>query len=71
MIKLFQRMRDNRRLAVATLLLSTLIFMLASAFWRGGAAEGALAALLCPLLLLLALAGQLSSLLALLQKPRK
>ena len=71
MIKLFQRMRDNRKLATATLLLSTLIFMLASALWRGGAAEGALAALLCPWLLLLALAGQLASLWALLQKPRK
>ncbi|VEB42321.1 Uncharacterised protein [Chromobacterium violaceum] len=48
MIKLIYRMRDNRRLATAMLLLSTLVFMLASALWRGGAADGALAALLCP-----------------------
>ncbi|QIY77745.1 hypothetical protein [Chromobacterium violaceum] len=71
MIKLIYRMRDNRRLATAMLLLSTLVFMLASALWRGGAADGALAALLCPLLLLLALVGQLAALWALLQKPRK
>ncbi|AXE31423.1 hypothetical protein DK842_16885 [Chromobacterium phragmitis] len=71
MIKLIQRLRDNRRLAVATLALSTLIFMLSSALWRAGTTESALAALLCPLLLLLALGGQLGALWALLQKPRK
>ena len=71
MMNLIKRMQRNRKLALAVLILSTLLFTALSAAWRGGEAGSVWLMIACPVLLLLALAGQLSALLALLQKPRK
>ncbi|OHX14706.1 hypothetical protein BI347_15240 [Chromobacterium sphagni] len=70
-MNLIKRMQSNRKLALIVLILSTLMFMALSALWRGGSAGSVWLSIACPALLLLALAGQLSALLALLQKPRK
>ncbi|OWY39470.1 hypothetical protein CEK28_08335 [Xenophilus sp. AP218F] len=68
----FRTLQRNRKLAGLVLALSTALFMLVSAVWQGGEpAGGAWRAALCPLLLLVAMFGQLSALLALLQKPRE
>ncbi|KIA79307.1 hypothetical protein [Chromobacterium amazonense] len=71
MKNLFIRLRSNRKFGIAMLLASTLLFMAMSVLWRGGETESLLLRLLCPMLLLLAMAGQLLALAALLQKPRK
>ncbi|QEL54958.1 hypothetical protein [Chromobacterium paludis] len=71
MKNLITRLRGNRKLSLTVLIASTLLFMAMSVLWRGGQVESVLLRLFCPVLLLLAMGGQLLSLLALLQKPRK
>lgn len=71
MKNLMTRLRGNRKLSITVLVASTLLFMAMSVLWRGGQVDNLLLRLLCPALLLLAMGGQLLSLLVLLQKPRK
>ncbi|KMN34956.1 MULTISPECIES: hypothetical protein [Chromobacterium] len=70
LLNLFKKMQKQRRFAMTVLLLSTLVFALSSALWRGlDSGPGPLLAILCPLLMLLALIGQFSALLALAKRP--
>ncbi|POZ61694.1 hypothetical protein [Chromobacterium alticapitis] len=71
MKNLITRMRSNRKFAIFVLVASTVLFSAASALWQAGEAGSLLLKLLCPLVLLLAMAGQLLALMTLLQKPRK
>ncbi|UTH73078.1 hypothetical protein [Chromobacterium sp. IIBBL 290-4] len=71
MMKLIGRMQRSRKLTLAILVVSTALFMALSALWQGGAVGNVALKLLCPVLLVVALAGQLSALCILLQKPRK
>ncbi|AUH51597.1 hypothetical protein CXB49_12600 [Chromobacterium sp. ATCC 53434] len=71
MMNLIKRMQRSRKLALAMLALSTLLFAALSGLWQGGQADSAWLRLLCPVLMLPALGMQLASLCVLLQKPRK
>ncbi|MCS3803681.1 pilus assembly protein TadC [Chromobacterium alkanivorans] len=70
LLNLFKKMQQQRRFAMKVLLLSTLVFALSSALWRGlDGCPGPLLAILCPLAMLLALICQFSALLALAKRP--
>ncbi|OQS40608.1 hypothetical protein [Chromobacterium haemolyticum] len=70
LLNLFKKMQRQRRFAMTVLLLSTLIFALSSALWRGfDGGPGPLLVILCPLAMLLALICQFSALLALSKRP--
>lgn len=67
---LFDKMKTNRRLAIAVVVAGTLLFMLASAS-RQAAAGSWLVELLSSLCMLLGIAGQFLGLVALLKNPRR
>ncbi|MFC3532283.1 hypothetical protein ACFOLG_08805 [Vogesella facilis] len=67
---LFEKMKSNRRLAMAVLVAGTLLFILASASRQ--AADGSwLVELMSSLCMLLGIAGQFLGLAALLKNPRR
>ncbi|WP_024302183.1 hypothetical protein [Pseudogulbenkiania sp. MAI-1] len=65
----FRRLRQDRRLAIVVLLLSTLLLMLAGAGMQSTPDAGLLPALLWSLLMVVGLVGQLTALAALMKKP--
>lgn len=67
---LFDKMKTNRRLAIAVVVAGTLLFILASAS-RQGAGDSWLVELLSSLCMLLGIAGQFLGLAALLKNPRR
>lgn len=70
MIQLFfRRLRQDRRLAILVLLLSTLLLMLAGAGMQSTAGAGLMPALLWSLLMVVGVIGQFIALAALMKKP--
>jgi hypothetical protein len=70
MIQLFfRRLRQDRRLAIVVLLLSTLLLTLAGAGIQSTSGSGLLPSLLWSLLMVVGVAGQFTALAALMKKP--
>lgn len=67
---LFEKMKANRRLAIAVVVAGTMLFILASAS-RQGAEGSALVELVSSLCMLLGVAAQFTGLAALLKSPRR
>jgi len=67
---LFEKMKANRRLAIAVVVAGTMLFILASAS-RQGAEGSALVELVSSLCMLLGVAAQFTGLAALLKNPRR
>lgn len=65
----FRRLRQDRRLAIVVLLLSTLLLMLAGAGMQSTANGGVLPGLLWSLLMVVGVVGQFTALAALMKKP--
>ncbi|SMF15804.1 hypothetical protein [Pseudogulbenkiania subflava] len=65
----FRRLRQDRRLAILVLLLSTLLLALAGAGMQSSSANGLLPSLLWSALMVVGVVGQFTALVALMKKP--